>query len=103
MIGVATTIKDDTTDTVLPGTLGDQLTHLACNRYFSIADNTLQRLDRSLLHTFLRAGQLGFDLSSRLATPGGSSLLWRSAFCRGLRCLGPFSPGLCHLRRHLRS
>src|SRR5258707_10529504 len=101
MIGVTTAIKDDTTDTFLPGTLGNQLTHLMRNRHFPIAGNTLQRFNRRPLHTFLCAGQLGFNLSSRLAPLAGSSLLWLSPFRRPLLRLGPFSPGRSGLSRYL--
>src|SRR5258708_20066209 len=92
MIGVTTAIKGDTTDTFLPGTSGNQLTHLMRNRHFPIAGNTLQRFNRRPLHTFLCAGQLGFNLSSRLAPLAGSSLLWLSPFRRSLLRLAPFSP-----------
>src|SRR5438552_10539042 len=75
MIGIAASIKDDTTDTLLSGTLSNQFTHFTSKRYFPIAGDCVQRFNGRLFYTFHCAWKLGFDLSKRLPSLTGSPFL----------------------------
>jgi len=107
MIGVATTIKDNPTDTLFFGALGNEFANLARQRDFTIVRDRDKRLNRGLLLALLRARKQGFGLSTGFAAfallpflglraPGGSFL--------GLRALASGWGGCrCHLdRRFLR-
>src|SRR5690349_21686231 len=82
MIGVATTIKDDPTDTFFLRALPDQLADLTRQRHFVVIRDGGQGLYRRLLLALLRAGQHGLALRPRSATFTLLPLLGLSAFRR---------------------
>src|SRR5258706_3472606 len=99
MIGVATTIKDDTTDALLLRPLGHQLAHLTSDRNLAVIGNSNEGFDRRLCRAFLGWSQHGLYLRTRFAALLRlRSLRWRFrsllrpfAFCRSRlsRCFHP--------------
>src|SRR5947209_18283477 len=97
MIGVASPIKDNTTDALLFRALSNKLAHLASGRYFSIMCNRGERLDRRLRCTFLRGRKQSLNLCERLASlTRRTTLLRLSTFAWSFLCwlLGPGSLAL---------
>src|SRR6202030_817827 len=68
MIGVATTIKDDPTDTLFFGALSNQLADFTRQRHLVIVRNGRESLYRRLFLAFLRGGQYGLALRTGFAT-----------------------------------
>ena len=71
MIGIASTIKDNSTDALFFRPLGNEFTHFTSNRHFTIVGNCCQLLNLCLCFTFLSRGQQSLDLGSWLATSAG--------------------------------
>src|SRR5689334_4840631 len=94
MIGVATTIKDDPTDTFLLRPLPNQFAHFAGQSHLVVVRDGSQSLYRCLLLALLSAGQHGLALRTRFATFTLLSLLGLSAFGRSFLRLRAFA--LCH-------
>src|ERR1700737_3488153 len=80
MIGVATTIKDDPTDTFFFRALRNQLANFTRQRHFAVIRNQRESLHRRLFLAFLRAGQHGLTLRTGLATFALLPFLWLRAF-----------------------
>src|SRR5579859_2004329 len=91
MIGVATTIKDDPTDTFFFRALPNQLANFARQSHFVIVRDGGQGLYRRLLLALLRAGQYSLALRTRSATLALRPLLRLSASGWSLLCLRPFA------------
>src|SRR5690242_15147319 len=84
MIGVATTIKDDPTDTFIFRALPNQLANFARQRHFVVVRDGGQGLYRRLLLALLRTGQHSLALGARSAAFALLPLLRLSTFSQSL-------------------